>query len=55
MIHIIEQNTIMVAVNNQMRLNKQEISGVNCKGVRNRSLTRNTRTTADGLVEERER
>jgi hypothetical protein len=52
MIHIIEQNTIMVAVNNQMRLNK---SGVNCKGVRNRSLTRNTRTTADGLVEERER
>ena len=37
MIHVIEQNTITVAVNNQTRSNKREISSVDRKGVTNRS------------------
>jgi hypothetical protein len=39
MIRVIEQNTITVAVNNQTRLKKPEISGVDRKGVTNRSST----------------
>jgi hypothetical protein len=36
MIHVIEQNTVTVAVNDQTRLNKREISGVDRKGLRSK-------------------
>ena len=42
MIHVIEQDTATVAVNDQTRLNKREISSVDRKGARNRSLARNS-------------